>query len=76
MGFKAWKVEMNVSLSCLQSFPFPPLTHALFSLVSALLSHFTIKIGKQSNFFYFWAKKCTVEGWWTINNEKLKACKK
>lgn len=53
MGFKAVKAEMNVSLSCLQSFPFPPLTHALFSLVSALLFHFTIKIGKQSNFFNF-----------------------
>ena len=56
MGFNVVKAKMNVSLSCLQSFPFPPLTHALFSLVSALLSHFTIKIGKQSNFFYFWVK--------------------
>lgn len=56
MGFKAVKAKMNVCLSCQQSFPFPPLTHALSSLVSALLSHFTIKIGKQSNFSYFWAK--------------------
>ena len=56
MGFKAVKAKMNICLSCLQSFPFPPLTHALSSLVSALLSHFTIKIGKQSNFSYFWAK--------------------